>query len=35
MLHDLRFGPNGNEPVFFRAHQQNGVIEVPRWEVAA
>ena len=35
MLHDLRFGPKGNEPVFFRARLENGVIEVPRWEVAA
>ncbi len=35
MLHDLRFGPKGNEPVFFRAHVNRGVIEVPRWEVAA
>jgi len=35
MLHDLRFGPKGNEPVFFRARVNHGVIEVPRWEVAA
>ena len=35
MLHDLRFAAQGNEPVFFRARLQNGVIEVPRWEVAA
>lgn len=35
MLHDLRFGPEGNKPVFFRAHLERGVIEVPRWEVAA
>ena len=35
MLHDLRFGPKGNEPVFFRARVERGVIEVPRWEVAA
>jgi len=35
MLHDLRFGPTGNEPVFFRARAENGVIEVPKWEVAA
>ena len=35
MLHDIRFGPQGNEPVFFRARIDHGVIEVPRWEVAA
>lgn len=35
MLHDLRFGAKGNEPVFFRARAEHGVIEVPRWEVAA
>jgi CRISPR-associated protein Cas5d len=35
MLHDLRFGSKGNEPVFFRARVERGVIEVPRWEVAA
>jgi CRISPR-associated protein Cas5d len=35
MLHDLRFGPKGNEPVFFRAHLRDGVIDVPQWEVAA
>lgn len=35
MLHDLRYGPNGNEPVFFAAQIQRGVIEVPEWEVAA
>ena len=35
MLHDLRFGPKGNEPVFFRARADHGVITVPRWEVAA
>jgi CRISPR-associated protein Cas5d len=35
MLHDLRFGPDDNEPVFFRARLERGVIEVPRWEVAA
>jgi CRISPR-associated protein Cas5d len=35
MLHDLRFGPKGNEPVFFRARIEHGVIEVPRWEAAA
>jgi len=35
MLHDIRFGPEKNEPVFFRAGLQHGVIEVPRWEAAA
>ncbi len=35
MLHDVRFGRKGNEPVFFRARLDRGVIEVPRWEVAA
>jgi CRISPR-associated protein Cas5d len=35
MLHDLRFGPKGNEPVFFRARVERGVIEVPQWEEAA
>jgi CRISPR-associated protein Cas5d len=35
MLHDLRYGSNGNEPVFFRARVEHGVIEVPQWEVAA
>ena len=32
MLQDIRFGPSGNEPVFFRATIQNGVIEVPHWQ---
>jgi CRISPR-associated protein Cas5d len=35
MLHDLRFTSKGNQPVFFRAHLRNGVIEVPQWEAAA
>jgi CRISPR-associated protein Cas5d len=35
MLHDLRFGPGGYQPVFFRARLENGVVEVPRWEAAA
>lgn len=35
MLHDLRYGPTKNEPVFFRAHVERGVIEVPQWEAAA
>lgn len=35
MLHDLRFGPEGNEPVFFRAKVDQGVINVPRWEAVA
>jgi CRISPR-associated protein Cas5d len=36
MLHDLRYGAEKNEPVFFRAKIDHGVIEVPEWqEVAA
>lgn len=35
MLHDLRYGSKGNEPVFFRARAEHGVIEVPQWEAAA
>jgi len=35
MLHDLRFGPTTNEPVFFRARAERGVIEVPVWEEVA
>ena len=35
MLHDLRYGPKGNEPVFFPARVERGVIEVPEWEIAA
>ncbi len=35
MLHDLRYGAKGNEPVFFRAKLDRGVIEVPQWEAAA
>lgn len=35
MLHDLRFSPKGNEPVFFRARLERGVINVPNWQVAA
>lgn len=35
MLYDLRYGPERNEPVFFRARMERGVIEVPPWEVAA
>jgi CRISPR-associated protein Cas5d len=35
MLHDLRYGLKGNEPVFFRARMERGVVEVPHWEVAA
>jgi CRISPR-associated protein Cas5d len=34
MLHDLRFGGEKNEPVYFRARLERGVIEVPRWEAA-
>jgi CRISPR-associated protein Cas5d len=32
MLHDLRYGPTGNVPVFFAARLERGVIEVPEWE---
>ena len=35
MLHDLRFGPKVNEPVFFRARLESGVIAIPKWEAAA
>ena len=35
MLHDLRFTPSGNQAVFFRAKLERGVIDVPKWEVAA
>jgi CRISPR-associated protein Cas5d len=35
MLHDLRYGSKGNEPVFFRARVERGIIEVPQWEIAA
>lgn len=35
MLHDIRYGTPKNEPVFFRATLQGGVIEVPQWEAAA
>lgn len=35
MLHDLRFGPEVNKPVFFQARLERGVIEVPQWEEAA
>lgn len=35
MLHDLRFGPNVIEPVFFQAVLRRGIIEVPRWEETA
>lgn len=35
MLHDVRYRREGNEPVFFRARLQGGVIEVPEWEEAA
>jgi CRISPR-associated protein Cas5d len=34
MLHDLRYGSKGNEPVFFRARLERGVVEVPQWEAA-
>jgi CRISPR-associated protein Cas5d len=35
MLHDIRYGPMANEPVFFPARVDRGVIEVPEWEAAA
>jgi len=35
MLHDLRYSSKGNEPVFFRARVERGVVEVPQWEIAA
>jgi len=35
MLHDLRYGGEKNEPVFFRARMERGVIEVPQWQEAA
>jgi len=35
MLHDLRYGLKGNEPVFFRAKLERGIVEVPQWEAAA
>jgi CRISPR-associated protein Cas5d len=35
MLHDLRYGPKGNQPVFFPVHIERGVIKVPEWEAAA
>jgi len=35
MLHDLRYGPKGNQPVFFPVHIERGVIKVPAWEAAA
>jgi CRISPR-associated protein Cas5d len=35
MLQDIRYGAAKNEPVFFRASLQRGVIEVPHWEAAA
>lgn len=35
MLHDLLYNPKGNQPVFFPAMLERGVIEVPEWEAAA
>jgi CRISPR-associated protein Cas5d len=35
MLHDMRFGPDANRPVFFKARIESGVIEIPQWEEAA
>lgn len=34
MLHDIRYGENKNEPVFFHAFLNGGVIDVPSWEEA-
>lgn len=31
MLHDIRYSPMGNRPVFFEARMKSGVIEVPDW----
>lgn len=33
VLHDIRYGPEGNVPVFFEARLENGVIVVPEREV--
>lgn len=35
MLHDLHYSPKGNEPVFFKARLDRGIVEIPRWKVAA
>ncbi len=35
MLHDIRFRAGGNEPVYFRARLNQGVLEVPEWELDA
>ena len=35
MLHDIRYGAAKTEPVFFRAHIDRGVIDVPQWLEAA
>jgi CRISPR-associated protein Cas5d len=35
MLHDLRYGLTKNEPVFFHARVERGIIDVPQWEAAA
>jgi CRISPR-associated protein Cas5d len=35
MLHDIRYASAKNEPVFFRALMQNGIIDVPQFEAAA
>lgn len=32
MLHDIRYGAKGNEPVLFHARLERGVIDVPGWE---
>ena len=32
MLHDLRYGPAGNKPVFFDARLDQGILQVPEWE---
>ncbi len=32
MLHDLRYGPAGNKPVFFDARLDRGILQIPEWE---
>lgn len=34
MLHDIRYGSNRNEAVFFQARVDKGVIEVPEWRAS-
>ncbi len=35
MLRGITYGPERNEPVFFEARLDRGVIEIPEWEAAA